>query len=78
MDQAIHICAAFQVAGYTDVIGTLWPVADGIACVLTEDVYGRLIAGESPALALHHPVRETRDRFPYSPWFWAAMAHFGR
>ncbi|MFI9837772.1 CHAT domain-containing protein [Nonomuraea sp. NPDC051941] len=77
LDQAIHICSAFQLAGYSDVIGTFWPVADGVAYVLTEDVYTRLSAGEIPALALHHAVRETRDRFPYSPWLWAAFAHFG-
>ncbi|WP_188195972.1 CHAT domain-containing protein [Nonomuraea sp. SYSU D8015] len=77
LDQAIHICSAFQLAGYSDVIGTLWPVADGVAYGLTEDVYTRLSAGEIPALALHHAVRETRDRFPCSPWLWAAFAHYG-
>ncbi len=77
VDQAVHVCSAFQLAGYSDVVGTLWPVADGVAYALTEDVYTRLSAGETPALALHHAVRATRDRFPYSPWLWAAFAHFG-
>ncbi|MEZ0094084.1 CHAT domain-containing protein [Streptacidiphilus sp. EB129] len=84
-DEAVHLTAAFHLAGFRGVIGTLWPVDDNIAYEVAVDVYTRLTdqgraqpdyAGA--ALALHHAVRAQRreERFT-NPTRWAAHLHTG-
>ncbi|MCF6477035.1 CHAT domain-containing protein, partial [Nonomuraea sp. MG754425] len=41
-DEAMHITTAFQLAGFQQVIGTLWPVNDTIAARVAEGVYAGL------------------------------------
>ncbi|MFF0776503.1 CHAT domain-containing protein [Nonomuraea wenchangensis] len=61
LDQAIHVCSAFQLAGYSDVVGTLWPVADGVAYALTEDVHTRLsFRGQPVPPCSTVPLQSTR------------------
>ncbi|MDF2258350.1 CHAT domain-containing protein [Streptantibioticus ferralitis] len=83
-DEATHITAAFHLAGYRSVIGTLWPVNDRVATVITHDVYAYLThSGTRPpdtalaAHALHHTTRQHRDRYPTAPTRWAAHIHTG-
>ncbi|MGW4051770.1 CHAT domain-containing protein [Streptomyces sp. NPDC004779] len=76
-DQAIHLGSAFQLAGFSHVIGTLWEAYSGVASEVTATVYA-LLAGPgdeddgvsgagwaegsaSPAEALHQAVRLVRD-----------------
>ena len=80
----MHLTAAFQLAGYRSVIGTLWPVNDRAAMTIAEDFYTRLLrtgtAGPDPAdaaAALHHAVRAHRARRPALPTQWAAHLHHG-
>ncbi|WP_170323081.1 CHAT domain-containing protein [Acrocarpospora macrocephala] len=83
-DEAVHITAAFQLAGYPHVIGTLWPINDRIAAQVAADVYDRLTdhgtttpdTGQS-ALALHLATRRLRDTASASPGLWAAHIHSG-
>ncbi|MFJ1871123.1 CHAT domain-containing protein [Streptomyces chartreusis] len=77
LDQSLPISTAFQIAGYSDVIATLWPVADPVAHALAAAVYGRISAGTPPALALHDSVRELRAQYPHTPWLWSAHTHLG-
>ncbi|MEV6283965.1 CHAT domain-containing protein [Kribbella sp. NPDC051770] len=84
-DEAAHLAAAFQLAGYRAVIGTLWPIADQAATSMAGEFYRNLIRdGAVPALddgvatALHHAVRGERDRHPGQPTRWAAHLHLGR
>ncbi|MCX0245278.1 CHAT domain-containing protein [Streptomyces drozdowiczii] len=82
-DEAVQLAAAFQLAGYPHVIGTLWPVADKLATRVTEAFYGALAKDVSggrpidPAAALHAPVRALRDRYTAAPHLWAAHIHTG-
>ncbi|MFE0674899.1 CHAT domain-containing protein [Streptomyces sp. NPDC058867] len=83
-DEALHITAAFQLAGYRHVIGTLWSVDDRTAIELATDFYGHLTDdGTSPpqversAVALHHATRRLRDRYQGTPTLWAAHTHWG-
>ncbi|WP_184540480.1 CHAT domain-containing protein, partial [Streptosporangium becharense] len=83
-DEAVHITGAFQLAGYRQVIGTMWPVDDGSAADLAEDFYGRLTCGGArpprtgdAAVALHWAVRALRERYAASPSLWAAYVHTG-
>ena len=84
VDESVHLTAAFQVAGYRQVIGTLWPVPDRIALRIAVGVYRRLTGGgrselqvEWGALALHHAIRGQRDRWPDRPALWTAHVHVG-
>lgn len=83
-DEALHLTGAFHLAGYQNVIGTLWPVDDRAAERVAADFYAHVTRGGrvSPdtslcAEALHHAVRGLRADFPASPALWAAHTHTG-
>jgi hypothetical protein len=75
-DEAIHISSAFQLAGYSHVIGTLWPIADEAAREIADRIYACL-ADHRPANALHDAVGKTRTKYPDSPFLWASHIHIG-
>ncbi|MFE9687146.1 CHAT domain-containing protein [Streptomyces sp. NPDC006285] len=77
-DESTHFGAALTVAGYRDVVGTLWRVNDQIAVRATRGFYGRLASREyNPALALHETVRELRAAYPRMPGLWASHVRIG-
>ncbi|MEV5972321.1 CHAT domain-containing protein [Streptomyces sp. NPDC051921] len=80
-DEAIHPLAAFQIAGFSQVVGTLWRVDDVVAPAFSRQIYGELIADRSGALrastAVHRAVRQLRTRYPNLPSVWAAHVHAG-
>ena len=83
-DEAVHITSAFQLAGYPQVIGTLWPVLDSVARAVALDVYGQLTgegaaeADPAPsALALHRAIRRVRASRRRRPSSWASYVHVG-
>ncbi|MGA5872274.1 CHAT domain-containing protein [Streptomyces cinereoruber] len=86
IDEAIHLTAAFQLAGFSHVIGTLWEINDEIASRMAADFYAELgrvsnwhggLDTYSAARALHRTVRNVRDRYPKAPYLWAAHLHAG-
>ncbi|MFC9897015.1 CHAT domain-containing protein [Nocardia sp. NPDC127579] len=83
-DEAIHVTAAIQLAGYRHVIGTLWPINDAAAAAFAREFYGRLTGGgqhvprtDDSAIELNHVVRDMRSRYPKLPTRWAAYLHQG-
>ncbi|WP_170322891.1 CHAT domain-containing tetratricopeptide repeat protein [Acrocarpospora macrocephala] len=83
-DEAMHITAAFQLAGYQHVIGTLWPINDAAAVRIAADFYTYLTEEgqaaprtERAARALHHATRQLREDSTDSPDLWAAHIHAG-
>ncbi|MFC8143165.1 CHAT domain-containing protein [Streptomyces paradoxus] len=86
-DEAIHITSAFQLAGYPNAVGTLWPVHDAVAVRVTRLLYRELCtegADGEPELddtrtahALHQAVLRCRAAFAASPSLWAAHVHAG-
>jgi len=81
-DEAIHLAAAVQTAGYRHVIAALWHVSDSLAPAVADAVYRDLAAhgsidGDRSAGALHTAVDELRSAFPARPSLWACYAHFG-
>ncbi|MER6631072.1 CHAT domain-containing protein [Streptomyces sp. NPDC000987] len=80
-DEAIHPLAAFQIAGFSQVVGTLWRVDDMVAPAFSRQLYGELIADRSGALcasaAVHRTVRQLRAKYPNLPSAWAAHVHAG-
>ncbi|MFC4055083.1 CHAT domain-containing protein [Actinomadura syzygii] len=81
-DEAVHLAAGFQLAGYPQVVGTLWSVSDRIAARIAAAVYGGSVQDgrldpERVPHALHHAVRAVRDDYPRAPGLWAAHVHHG-
>ncbi|MFD6586623.1 CHAT domain-containing protein [Streptomyces anulatus] len=80
-DEAIHPSAAFQIAGFSQVVGTLWRVDDAVAPAFSRQIYDELIADRSGALcasaAVHRTVRRLRTTYPNLPSVWAAHVHAG-
>ncbi|MFF2131679.1 CHAT domain-containing protein [Streptomyces olivochromogenes] len=91
LDEAIHLASAFQLAGFRQVIGTLWEIDDQIAVVIAEAFYDGLktdsaeVDPDRAARALHRAVRQVRDGHdlpaPFNrtqaPLLWAAHLHAG-
>ncbi|GAB3439683.1 CHAT domain-containing protein [Actinophytocola sediminis] len=77
-DEAINLAAALQLAGYRNVIGTLWSVADQHAAAVANSVY-RALGGATGdhAAALAAATAELRARFPDRPDIWAPFIHLG-
>jgi len=82
-DEAIHLAAAFQLAGFPHVIGTLWEIDDEIAVAIADTFYSHLrdtgphLDTALAARALHEAVRTARDTYPRAPSLWAAHLHSG-
>jgi tetratricopeptide (TPR) repeat protein len=83
-DEAIHLTSAFQLAGFPHVIGTLWSVDDRLAAEIAETFYTHLttertrtLDPDRAAIALHRTIKAIRDRYPATPYLWAAYLHTG-
>jgi hypothetical protein len=80
-DEADHLAAAFQAAGFRHVIGTLWGAGDRISAWVASQFYRHLSEVEFRsglvAEALHHAVRRVRQKHPDLPFLWAPFVHFG-
>lgn len=80
-DEAIHPASAFLIAGFGQVVGTLWEINDRLAPRITESIYDDLLAGAPDArrapFAVHRTVGWIRDNYPGLPSVWAAYVHAG-
>ncbi|MFE8989684.1 CHAT domain-containing protein [Streptomyces collinus] len=81
-DEAIHLAAAFQLAGFQHVVGTLWSLADGPAPQITREFYQALKTSDQgtggSARALHDAVQRLRqDPRHASRLNWACYVHVG-
>jgi len=84
-DESIHLANAFQLAGFTNVIGTLWAADDNAAVEIASKFYEGLdlYDGEgtvSVAYALHHAVLRYRNEHDnrLAVTKWAPFIHLGR
>lgn len=75
-DEAINLAAALQLAGYRNVIGTLWSVADRHAAAVANTVYNKGLTGNY-ATALTTATAELRAQHPDRPDIWAPFIHLG-
>ena len=79
-DEAIHLAAPFQLAGYRHVIGTLWPVNDAAAVMIADGIYAAITAHPGTgdiAGAVHAATRKLRDQWADRPSVWASHIHVG-
>ncbi|MFF8387300.1 CHAT domain-containing protein [Streptomyces kanasensis] len=76
-DEAITVASAFLLAGYRNVVGTLWSVHDTEAPHTAADFYDSLHPTTPPARALHEALHRARTRVPERPDVWSAYVHYG-
>ncbi|MEU5893519.1 CHAT domain-containing protein [Streptomyces sp. NPDC047461] len=80
VDESIHLGSAFQIAGFRQVVATLWPVADRRAVHLARTVYEAIARSGTTAVVptvLGDTVRRWRDTWPDNPSLWAVHVHAG-
>jgi CHAT domain-containing protein len=84
LETVIAPCPALQYAGWCHGIGTLWSVWDESAAAITAGVCPLVVHDghldpSGPADALHHTIREHRERGNHrrQPSQWAPFLHIG-
>ncbi|EEU39434.1 uncharacterized protein NECHADRAFT_81606 [Fusarium vanettenii 77-13-4] len=83
-DEGLHMSGALQIAGFSHVIGSLWPVEDEVGVEIARAFYENLIGvtpdsvdDEIVAFALREAVIKVRQHYPCSWTKWAAYIHSG-
>lgn len=92
-DEGIHMISAFQLAGFSHVIGSLWSVTDGFTTAINRDIYSAIkskgFSDESVALSLHNALHNARqiasDLYRNvdpnggigNPFLWGSFIHVG-
>ncbi|KAF2676706.1 hypothetical protein K458DRAFT_268588, partial [Lentithecium fluviatile CBS 122367] len=89
-DESNHLACGFHLAGFDNVIGSLWLVGDNAAYEVMTSFYDRLatctgeLTSTNIAIALHSAVRQFRDntKTPQNeqvgnPLRWAPFIHLG-
>jgi CHAT domain-containing protein len=72
------LAASLQLAGYRNVIATLWGVGDRVAARVATRIYESLAEDDRRASeAVHQAVNEVRAIHPSDPRHWAAYVHVG-
>ncbi|KAK2125423.1 CHAT domain-containing protein [Fusarium oxysporum II5] len=63
-DESIHLVAAYQLAGFRHVIGSLWPIEDQASMSVAEETYRNLLQGiteDRVSRSLHEATQKLRD-----------------
>ncbi|MFC7216815.1 CHAT domain-containing protein [Streptomyces polyrhachis] len=78
-DESLHLAGALHLAGFRQVVGTLWAVRDTLAAEVAEDFYTEIGARglDAAADAVAGATRRLRARYPLEPLLWAAFVHMG-
>ncbi|GFH38494.1 CHAT domain-containing protein [Streptomyces pacificus] len=78
-DEAISFATALQLAGFRDVVGTLWSIDDTLASDITDLVYEHMSRrpAPNPATALHAALHAVRAHHPDDVMGWAPYVHVG-
>ncbi|KJZ69927.1 hypothetical protein HIM_10683 [Hirsutella minnesotensis 3608] len=86
-DEVLHVVSGFQVAGFTHVVGCLWPSIDRICVEVAGGFYQSLFRrqrevvtfweGQAVACAVREAVMAVREADMDAPLAWAQFVHFG-
>ncbi|MEW2630130.1 CHAT domain-containing protein [Streptomyces sp. NPDC048389] len=78
-DESISFATALQLAGFRDVVGTLWSIDDTLASDITDLVYEHMSRrpAPNPATALHAALHAVRAHHPDAVMSWAPYVHVG-
>ena len=77
VDEVTHIVSSFHIAGFINVIGTLWPSQDEACHKLAAEFYSTLSKTDDVAVSYRHAVLELMRQKPSQPLYWAPFIHFG-
>ncbi|MGI5230380.1 CHAT domain-containing protein [Actinoallomurus sp. CA-142502] len=83
-DEGIHLASSFQLAGFRQVVATLWLLHDRVGVEFATQVYRHLTASgtssgaPAAAAAVHQATLTARDRYPNFPALWAGHIHVGQ
>ncbi|WP_433825963.1 CHAT domain-containing protein [Actinoplanes sp. CA-015351] len=72
-DEPTTLAGSMQIAGFSQVVATLWEVSD----IAASRVAQRFYRDGADAAALHAAVAEIRDRLPGQPLLWVPFIHIG-
>ncbi|HEY5835644.1 CHAT domain-containing protein [Streptomyces sp.] len=78
-DESLNLLSAFQLAGFSHLVGSLWPVTDQANTRLVKAFYEYLMGYQKPTVAesLHYAVSRLREREPERPSLWTPHLHIG-
>ena len=78
-DESIHLGAALFLAGFRQVVGTLWAVGDQLATKVAEAFYRKVAASgtEAAATAISEVALLVRAQRKAEPLLWAVYVHIG-
>lgn len=83
-DETIHLASAFQLAGFSHVLATMWPSNDSACMEVATGFYSSLFGGQASdnghrtvGTAMHDAVKRLRDKRPDKPLIWAPFIHTG-
>lgn len=84
-DECIHIASAFQLAGFSHVLATLWMAQDDAARVVVVEFYRRLFSNPDNEVvehakvsySFHQVVKSLREKKRYQPILWASFIYTG-
>lgn len=87
VNEVLHVASAFQLAGFPQVIGTLWELRHDFAPGMTRSFYTHLrrrldanggdLQEDTVIRALHAAVQEQRDEEPWEFLNWISLVHIG-
>lgn len=77
LDEITHIVSSFHIAGFVNVIGTLWVSEDKACHKMAADFYSALGKTDDVALSYHTAIVGLMKEKPAQPTYWAPFIHFG-
>lgn len=73
-EESIHMAAGMQLAGFTSIVATMWPIRDDDGLSVSREFYAKFLAdgearGDQAARALHAATEKMRkEGFGYTSW----------
>ena len=76
-DEVTHIVSSFHIAGFINVIGTLWPSDDDACHRMAVEFYSTLSKTDDMAVSYRSAVLKLMKEKPLQPMYWAPFILFG-
>ncbi|KAI3018609.1 hypothetical protein CBS147482_2651 [Aspergillus niger] len=84
-NEGLHITSGFLIAGFSHIIGSIWPADDQISADMAAYFYEAFVARRATAAdpnravaeAVHDATLRIRKKYAYEPLAWASYTHVG-